>query len=212
MKVFVITLVALLGCFSTAPAGNNLEVAELQSISDMIQKLIQQALDFVCSADIDAFLVQLNLPETVMNIIKMGKNLLCQGRGQEKRSADHEVAELQGMIDIIQKLINQGLDFVCSADVDAILAQLNLPETVMNIITMAKNLLCQGRGQEKRSADHEVAELQSVFEMIQKLLQQGLDFVCSADIDTILGQLELDESVMQIVTTAKTILCRGRGQ
>merc|ERR1719396_140548 len=112
--------------------------------------------------------------------------MVCQGRGQEKRSADYEVAQLQNIFDLINQLIQQGLDFVCSADLDAILAQLNLPESMSNLVNMAKAMVCQGRGQEKRSADYEVAQLQNIFDLINQLIQQGLDFVCSADLDAIL--------------------------
>ena len=212
MKVFVITLVALLGCFSTAPAGNNLEVAELQSIFDLINQLIHQGLDFVCTADIESILAQLNLPESMMSLVTMAKTMVCQGRGQEKRSTDLEVAELQNIFDLINQLIQQGLDFVCTADIESILAQLNLPESMMNLVTMAKTMVCQGRGQEKRSADLEVAELQNIFDLINQLIQQGLDFVCTADIESILAQLNLPESMMNLVTMAKTMVCQGRGQ
>ena len=82
MKVFVITLVALLGCFTTAPTGNDIEVAQLQNIFDLINQLIQQGLEFVCSADMDAILAQLNLPESMMGLVTMAKTMLCQGRGQ----------------------------------------------------------------------------------------------------------------------------------
>ena len=73
MKVFIITLVVLLGSVTAEP--------ELAQFGNIFDDLINKGLDFVCSAEMDEILAQLNLPESMMGLVTMAKTILCNGRG-----------------------------------------------------------------------------------------------------------------------------------
>merc|ERR1712106_1058305 len=64
-----------------------------------------------------------------------------------KRSSEETEVELQNIFEIIGKLAELGIDFVCNNDISAIIEALQLPADIAGLIDMGKAMLCGGRGQ-----------------------------------------------------------------
>lgn len=80
MKLFVVAMIALIGCLSAASTKREEELeGKLQNIFEIIGLLVKLGKDFACSAECDELLAILNLPAEMAGIIQMAKGIICGG-------------------------------------------------------------------------------------------------------------------------------------
>ena len=149
MNIFVITLIAIFGCFSTAPTGDDLQTPQLQfNLLEFIRNLMKLGREWVCAADVDQIIEKLHLPDgvRVRRTVKLAQTKFCGEREQEKRSVDLKGVQVDSISELFKALNSLPPHFVCEVEVSQLLALLELPEHMSNTVTTARLVVCRARG------------------------------------------------------------------